>query len=87
MRLQRVARADKPPQPVQPETLQRDLADLDMPFMRRIERSPQKAHHLPRSHEWRLGQGTAHMSQIPSPLLPDARPAATRQTPRFTQTA
>ena len=43
--LQRVARADQPPDAVQPEPLQRLARDVDMARMGRVERPTQQPHH------------------------------------------
>ncbi len=43
IRLQRIARRDQPPDLIEPERLQRPLADMHMPRMRRIERPAQKS--------------------------------------------
>lgn len=49
LRLQRIAGRDKPPDPVQPEPLQRLARDVHMPRMRRIKRSAQQTNALARS--------------------------------------
>ena len=53
MRLERIARADHPPHPIQPETLDRLAGDMGVTLVRRIERPAKQPDHLPRGRIWK----------------------------------
>ena len=72
--LQRVARADQPPDLIQPQPLQRLARQMHMAGMGRIEGPAQQADHLTRR-----SPGSAH-SSIPARFAPDlARKRRRRQ--------
>ncbi len=53
-RLQGVARRHQPPHPIQPKRLHRLERDMHMSMMRRIKRSTEQTHDLPRVRIWNI---------------------------------